>query len=107
MTGIMEMIFRVGELTCMLVERGVCMQTRMSYVPFLFLHSPRPDAYLKNSEPHARGPYRSTRYLICGLSKRQPYVPISLQLCFHTDIFSDPPLGYSLPRSNLSFSSHF
>jgi hypothetical protein len=75
--------------------------------PLSFYIPLAPDAHLKSSELHARIPYCSAPYLICGLSRCQPYVLISLQLCFHTDLFSDPPLEYSLPRSNLSFSSRF
>jgi len=103
------MMFEVGKLTYKLFDvggkRSVYLDVVCSLSLFTFL-SPLMPIY-KNSEPHAGGPYCSARYLICGLSGRQPYVLISLQLFFHADIFSNPPLEYSLPRSILSFSSGF
>jgi len=77
--------------------------------PFSFYIPLAPDAHFKNfrtaCKRHLLSPC-SARYLICGLSRCQPYVLLSLRLYFRPVIFSDP-LEYSLPRSNLSFSSRF
>ena len=75
------------------------------YIPLALAH----DAYFQQIRTACKRPLLSAcsaRYLICGLS-RHPYVLLSLQLCFNTDIFSDPPLEYSFPRSNLFFPSRF